>query len=102
MKHKETFSSVMHSRAAKFTADVRAGKYDIPPVEIHAGNQAQLFKVGQLVKKHFGMGYDGVTFRILDAVRINGYWSYGLEDIDGKVNSMFARQDDLWGLARKE
>jgi len=85
---KETFNAVMRNRAAKFTADVKAGKYRIPPVELHRGNQSRLFKDGDEVRYVLGYGPQD-TLTIVNGANQNGYWSYALS------NGRFARQDDL-------
>lgn len=89
---RETACAVLSSRAAKFTADVRAGKYPIPPVELHAGNQMALFAEGASVRFRAGTGYEGV-YTVVDTEIMNGYANVSVRPVKGPA--FFARQDDL-------
>ena len=91
---KDTFNALMFARGAKFTADVRAGKYPIPPVERWAGNQSRKFADGDKVRYVEDRGIPGVH-TVIDGKRDNGYWNYAL------TNHRFVKQDDLTP-ARKE
>lgn len=89
---KEQFGSVLYGGAAKFTADVRSGKYPIPPLV--PGRQHRQFNDGQQVRFVPGTGKENLILFIQNGENMNGYWRYSLVDADGR-GICFARQDDL-------